>query len=111
MDSLNKLVCEDLGFESQFDEVMYNVMSKFQHPEQQIFLRNVKENKTSMCWTFVKSNLTFGPVSTQRVEGFHSKLKGRGKLSLKQKGWTLDQLVSYHDKQVEDYTRSTLKKI
>eukprot|EP00924_Labyrinthula_sp_SR-Ha-C_P014901 snap_masked-scaffold_9-processed-gene-1.19-mRNA-1 protein AED:1.00 eAED:1.00 QI:0/-1/0/0/-1/1/1/0/123 len=59
----------------------------------------------------LQKNLVFGYVSTQRVEGFHSKFKGRGKLSLKQKGWTLDQLFSYLDKQVEDYTRFTLKKI
>eukprot|EP00924_Labyrinthula_sp_SR-Ha-C_P012336 snap_masked-scaffold_10-processed-gene-3.9-mRNA-1 protein AED:1.00 eAED:1.00 QI:0/-1/0/0/-1/1/1/0/77 len=77
---------------------MYNVFSKYQDHEQQTFLKNIKENKTSMYWNFVKSNLTFGHVSTQRAEGFHSKLKGRGKLFLKQEGWTLNQLVFYHDK-------------
>eukprot|EP00924_Labyrinthula_sp_SR-Ha-C_P008083 snap_masked-scaffold_11-processed-gene-2.2-mRNA-1 protein AED:1.00 eAED:1.00 QI:0/0/0/0/1/1/2/0/432 len=108
MDSLNKLVREDLGSESQFDEEMYNVMSKFQDHEQQTFLKNIKENKTSMCWTFVKSNLTFDMFQPNVLKDF---ILRRRKLSLKQKRWTLDQLVSYQDKQVEDYIRSTLRKI
>eukprot|EP00924_Labyrinthula_sp_SR-Ha-C_P003843 augustus_masked-scaffold_3-processed-gene-6.52-mRNA-1 protein AED:1.00 eAED:1.00 QI:0/0/0/0/1/1/3/0/304 len=95
---------------SRFAE-MYNVMSKFQDHEQQTFLKYIIESKRSMYWIFVKKSLTFGHASTQRVEVFHAKFKGKDKLSLKQKGWTIDQLVSYHDKQVEDYTRSTLEKI
>eukprot|EP00924_Labyrinthula_sp_SR-Ha-C_P000165 snap_masked-scaffold_39-processed-gene-2.25-mRNA-1 protein AED:1.00 eAED:1.00 QI:0/0/0/0/1/1/2/0/180 len=56
-------------------------------------------------------DLTFGHVSTQRVEGFQATFKGSGQLSSKQKSWAIGQLISFHEKQVVDYTNSTLKKL
>eukprot|EP00924_Labyrinthula_sp_SR-Ha-C_P005604 snap_masked-scaffold_92-processed-gene-0.8-mRNA-1 protein AED:1.00 eAED:1.00 QI:0/-1/0/0/-1/1/1/0/62 len=56
-----------------------------------------------------KRKVTLGHLSNQRVEGFCVKFKGSGQLSSKQKMWKIGQLISFHEKQVVDYTNSTLK--
>eukprot|EP00924_Labyrinthula_sp_SR-Ha-C_P014246 augustus_masked-scaffold_59-processed-gene-0.12-mRNA-1 protein AED:1.00 eAED:1.00 QI:0/0/0/0/1/1/3/0/374 len=64
-------------------------VSDFLDRVNQAFLKNSKVQKENICWTYVKRKVTFGHVSTQRIEGFHAKFKGS----------------------VVDYTNSALKKL
>eukprot|EP00924_Labyrinthula_sp_SR-Ha-C_P011782 snap_masked-scaffold_69-processed-gene-0.14-mRNA-1 protein AED:1.00 eAED:1.00 QI:0/0/0/0/1/1/2/0/657 len=111
LDRVNQAVREDFHTNEKLDAHLQKLSFDFLEPEQQQFLKNIKVQKENICWTYVKRKVTFGHVSTQRVEGFHAKFKGSGQLSSKQKSWTIDQLISFHEKQVVDYTNSTLKKL
>eukprot|EP00924_Labyrinthula_sp_SR-Ha-C_P002614 augustus_masked-scaffold_13-processed-gene-1.4-mRNA-1 protein AED:1.00 eAED:1.00 QI:0/0/0/0/1/1/2/0/468 len=50
-------------------------------------------------------------AATQRVESFHSAIKGNGLLKSTLKTWTLDEVVTYHENNVDKYMEKTLKKI
>eukprot|EP00924_Labyrinthula_sp_SR-Ha-C_P012408 snap_masked-scaffold_10-processed-gene-5.49-mRNA-1 protein AED:1.00 eAED:1.00 QI:0/-1/0/0/-1/1/1/0/350 len=111
LDRVNQAAREDFHTNEKLDAHLQKLSFDFPEHEQQQFLKNIKVQKENICWTYIKRKVTFGHVSTQHVEGFHTKFKGSGQLSSKQKSWTIDQLISFHEKQVVDYTNSTLKKL
>eukprot|EP00924_Labyrinthula_sp_SR-Ha-C_P012121 augustus_masked-scaffold_26-processed-gene-4.7-mRNA-1 protein AED:1.00 eAED:1.00 QI:0/-1/0/0/-1/1/1/0/420 len=111
LDRVNQNVREDFHTNEKIEAHLQKLSFDFLELEQQQFLKNINVHKENICWTYVKRKLTFGHVSTQPVEGFHAKFKSSAQLSSKQKSWTIDQVISFHEKQVVDYTNSTLKKL
>eukprot|EP00924_Labyrinthula_sp_SR-Ha-C_P004298 snap_masked-scaffold_3-processed-gene-19.62-mRNA-1 protein AED:1.00 eAED:1.00 QI:0/0/0/0/1/1/2/0/260 len=111
LDRVNQAVREGFHTNEKLDAHLQKLKFDFPDPEQQQLLKRINVQKENICWTYVKRKLTLGHLSTQRLEGFHAKFKGSGQLSSKQKNWTIDQLISFHENQVVDYTNSTLKKL
>eukprot|EP00924_Labyrinthula_sp_SR-Ha-C_P016195 snap_masked-scaffold_4-processed-gene-21.71-mRNA-1 protein AED:1.00 eAED:1.00 QI:0/-1/0/0/-1/1/1/0/231 len=53
----------------------------------------------------------FSHSATQRVESFQLAIKGNETLRGSLKTWTLDEIVTYHENNVDKYKEKTLKKI
>eukprot|EP00924_Labyrinthula_sp_SR-Ha-C_P000591 snap_masked-scaffold_27-processed-gene-3.22-mRNA-1 protein AED:1.00 eAED:1.00 QI:0/0/0/0/1/1/2/0/483 len=73
--------------------------------------KKVKGKKNKVCWEMTRKLPTFSHSITQRVESFHSATKVNGSLKSTLKTWTLDEVVTYHENNVDKYMERTFKKI
>eukprot|EP00924_Labyrinthula_sp_SR-Ha-C_P015963 augustus_masked-scaffold_4-processed-gene-14.50-mRNA-1 protein AED:1.00 eAED:1.00 QI:0/0/0/0/1/1/4/0/532 len=94
--SLGDVLTGIFSEEKNLDQLMENMLVEYPEEPQQVALKKIKEKETN---------------ATQRVESFHSAIKGNGYLKSTLKTWTLDEVVTYHENNVDKYMEKTLKKI
>eukprot|EP00924_Labyrinthula_sp_SR-Ha-C_P003490 snap_masked-scaffold_15-processed-gene-10.50-mRNA-1 protein AED:1.00 eAED:1.00 QI:0/0/0/0/1/1/2/0/312 len=70
-----------------------------EEPQHLALEKIMKKNK--VCWEMTRKLPTFSHSATQSVESFHSAIKGHGSLKSSLKTWTLDEVVTYHENNVD----------
>eukprot|EP00924_Labyrinthula_sp_SR-Ha-C_P016323 augustus_masked-scaffold_73-processed-gene-0.53-mRNA-1 protein AED:1.00 eAED:1.00 QI:0/0/0/0/1/1/4/0/575 len=94
--SLGNVLTGIFSEEKELDQLIEKMLVEYPEAEQQVTLKKIKKKKTN---------------ATQRVESFHSGIKGHGSLKSSLKTWTLDEVVTHHENNVDKYMERTLKKI
>eukprot|EP00924_Labyrinthula_sp_SR-Ha-C_P002921 augustus_masked-scaffold_13-processed-gene-10.18-mRNA-1 protein AED:1.00 eAED:1.00 QI:0/0/0/0/1/1/2/0/530 len=109
--SLGDVLTGIFSEEKELDQLIENMLIEYPEAAQQVALKKIKEKKNKVCWEMTRKLPTFSHSATQRVESFHSAIKGNGSLKSTLKTWTLDEVVTYHENNVDKYMEKTLKKI
>eukprot|EP00924_Labyrinthula_sp_SR-Ha-C_P004989 augustus_masked-scaffold_1-processed-gene-17.54-mRNA-1 protein AED:1.00 eAED:1.00 QI:0/0/0/0/1/1/4/0/573 len=91
--SLGDVLTGIFSEEKNLDQLIQNMLVDFSEEPQQVALKKLREKKLSV------------------VESFHSAIKGHGSLKSSLKTWTLDEVVTHHENNVDKYMEKTLKKI
>eukprot|EP00924_Labyrinthula_sp_SR-Ha-C_P007961 augustus_masked-scaffold_41-processed-gene-1.45-mRNA-1 protein AED:1.00 eAED:1.00 QI:0/0/0/0/1/1/3/0/622 len=94
----------------RLDQLIENILVVYPEEPQQVALKKLRK-KNKVCWEMTRKLPTFSHSATQRVESFHSVIKGNGSLKITLKTWSLDEVVTYHENNVDKYMERTLKKI
>eukprot|EP00924_Labyrinthula_sp_SR-Ha-C_P004228 snap_masked-scaffold_3-processed-gene-17.35-mRNA-1 protein AED:1.00 eAED:1.00 QI:0/-1/0/0/-1/1/1/0/108 len=87
------------------------MLVNFPDEPQQLALKNTKKKNNKVYWEMTRKLLTFSHSVFQRVESFHSGIKGNGSLKNSLKTWTLDEVVTRYENSVDKYMETTLEKI
>eukprot|EP00924_Labyrinthula_sp_SR-Ha-C_P011506 snap_masked-scaffold_46-processed-gene-1.59-mRNA-1 protein AED:1.00 eAED:1.00 QI:0/0/0/0/1/1/2/0/165 len=93
--SLGDVLTGIFSEEKEHDQLIENMLIEYPEAAQQVALKKIKENKKNVA---------------QRVKSFHSATKVNGSLKSSLKTWTLDEVVTYHENNVDKYMERTLKK-
>eukprot|EP00924_Labyrinthula_sp_SR-Ha-C_P006660 snap_masked-scaffold_29-processed-gene-0.33-mRNA-1 protein AED:1.00 eAED:1.00 QI:0/0/0/0/1/1/2/0/181 len=80
------------------------MLIEFPDETQKGALEKINKNKNKVCWEMTRKLLN-------RVESFHSAIKGNASLKSTLKTWTLDEVVTCHENNVDKYMETTFKKI
>eukprot|EP00924_Labyrinthula_sp_SR-Ha-C_P000815 augustus_masked-scaffold_7-processed-gene-4.59-mRNA-1 protein AED:1.00 eAED:1.00 QI:0/0/0/0/1/1/3/0/606 len=108
--SLGDVLTGIFSEEKELDQLIENMLIEYPEEPQQVALKKLRK-KNKVCWEMTRKLPTFSRSATQRVESFHSAIKGNGSLKSTLKTWTLDEVVTYHENNVDKYMERTLKKI